>query len=223
MKIIILHGDDSEKVYQRLQRFIDVAKKRKMTIKRLDKNANLIESLSSQTLFKEKFFNILYDANKIDKKALKWIEQNSKNLDLALVIVHKGIIRKTLINRLPRGTKVEEYKLEKHVWNFLDSFYPGNAKNAIIILDNSNKTESPQFLFAMLARHLRDLYQVKLNEDSTDLPAWRISKLKKQLSKFDDGELESIISELSKTDIKTKTSKASTKSELDFIIASKLE
>lgn len=223
MKIIALHGDNAIKVYERLQRFMDVAKKRGMLITRLDNNSNFIDAFSSQSLFKEKILYVVSDVLLLTNNVLAWINGVGSKHDHTLVITHVGTLRKSLLNTLPKDTKVEEYKLPVYVWKFLDSFYPGNAKVALAVFNDASKQDAPEFLFAMLARHLRDIYLLKLNEDTPAIQPWKATKLKNQLRYFANGDLERIIELLAKADIKTKTSKSTIKSELDFIIASQLE
>ena len=110
MKIIVLHGDNSAKVYERLQRFVDVAKERGMRIERLDKNSNVVDSLSAQNLFSEKSLFVISDISILDKKVLTWIKKEAGYLDTTLVIAHGGNLRKSLIDSLPPDTKIEEYK-----------------------------------------------------------------------------------------------------------------
>jgi len=75
----------------------------------------------------------------------------------------------------------------------------------------------------MLARHLRDLYWVKVEEESLDYPDWRVLKLAKQAAKFTTSDLEFLISALSEIDIKTKTSDSDLRTMLDLMIVKYLK
>jgi DNA polymerase III delta subunit len=76
MKIVILHGDDTEKSYARLTKFVEVAKKRSWEINYFDDPAIPIEdSLTSVSLFGNERFFILKNSRKISKKDYDWIKK----------------------------------------------------------------------------------------------------------------------------------------------------
>ena len=60
MKIIILHGDDEKKLYERLSKFVEIARSRSWEVDYLDDPKESIqENLSSTSLFgAERFFKI---------------------------------------------------------------------------------------------------------------------------------------------------------------------
>jgi len=223
MKIIILHGEDEDKSYQRLQVFIHEAKKRSWEVVNLERNNDLSEVLSYQSLFGKNRFFILEDVNIIKKKDFNWLTKNSQNIEGTLIIYQKGLLAKGTINKLPKPDKIEEYKLPKLIWNFLDSFYPGNLRNSLLLLHKITETEPVEMAFYFLIRHLRDLYWVKLNESLPPYPSWRIGKLKNQALKFKNKLLGKIISDFSKIDLKSKTSNYNIGNLLDFAIIRRLE
>lgn len=224
MKIIILHGDDIVRSYDRLLKFIEVAKSRDWeTYKIGDGNLTLQEALSSDSLFQKDKLIILENAALINKTTSDWINREANSLNATLVIYNQGSIGIKLIKSLPENTKVEEFKLPSHIWNFLDSFYPGNTKNSLLLLNEIVKKDPIEFLFTLLARHLRDLYWLKIDPKALNYPPWRLSKLKRQTSKFSEEKLKEIITGLADADIKAKTSQTDLKDSLDFLIISKLE
>jgi DNA polymerase III delta subunit len=69
MKIIVLHGEDTNKSYERLKKFINVAKERSWEVDFLDdSNLSIKENLSSSSLFGGERFFILKDIKKLGKK-----------------------------------------------------------------------------------------------------------------------------------------------------------
>ncbi|OGM28259.1 hypothetical protein A2962_00020 [Candidatus Woesebacteria bacterium RIFCSPLOWO2_01_FULL_39_61] len=224
MKIIILHGDDVIGSYDRLAKFIEIAKLRNWeTYKIGDGNLTLTEALSSGSLFQKEKLIILENVSLINKITSDWINKEADNLDATLVIYNQGIVDLKLIKSLPKNTKVEEFKLKSYIWNFLDSFYPGNVKNVLLLLNEVVKKDPVEFLFTLLVRHLRDLYWLKIDPKALNYPSWRLSKLKRQASRFSEKVLKSIIADLADADIKSKTSQVDLKDSLDFLIATKLE
>ncbi|MEJ2347728.1 MAG: hypothetical protein P8Y17_00810 [Patescibacteria group bacterium] len=225
MKFILLHGDHTLDSYQRLQKFIDTAKNRSWQVVKIDPSdsLSLSEKMVSNDLFNEKKLFIIENLGKIDKKQLTWLKKNFKRLSDTLVIFHRGTILKNLLKLLPKPTKIEEYKLPKYIFKFMESFYPGNSKNCLKLLHETTNSQSPDFVFNLLCRHLRDLYWVQAKKDSLPYPAWRINKLSSQAKKFKEGKIKDIISKMAEADMKIKTSKADYQNSLDFIIVSELE
>ncbi len=92
MKIILLSGDYLTKSYERLSKFMEVAKDRGWEIISLDGGEveSLPEKLSTQLLFQKEILYILKEVNKIKKNDLKWLNKNFKDLSGTLVIYQEG-------------------------------------------------------------------------------------------------------------------------------------
>ncbi|OGM61395.1 hypothetical protein A2955_00350 [Candidatus Woesebacteria bacterium RIFCSPLOWO2_01_FULL_37_19] len=224
MKIILLHGDNSLKSYERLQTFVDVAKKRGWEVKKIyDNSQKLSEILNAVSLFNKVFLFILDDISLLNKNESVWLKNNINKIDGTLVIYHKDLIPQTYLKLLPVSIKKEEYRLPKLVWSFLESFYPKNGKNVYFIYHELIKNEPIELVFYLLANHVRDLFWVREEIKSVPYPTWRVGKLAKQANKFDKKALDEIIELLAKADIKSKTSQDNLSDALDFIIATKLE
>lgn len=70
MKIILLHGEDTIKSYERLKKFIDTAKNRSWEVVNVDQSpTSFEETLSSTSLFGNERFFILRDIKKLVKKS----------------------------------------------------------------------------------------------------------------------------------------------------------
>ena len=223
MKIIVLHGEDVKKSYDRLTKFIDVAKTRSWEITYFDESKlSLREILSQVSLFgKERFF-VLRDYLKLTKNEIIWLNKQSQ-LQGNLIIYHEGTLPLAFLKILPKDIKTEEFKLAKIIWTFLDNLHPGNTGKVIRELHEVVKTEAPEFVFSIMAKHFRDLYWVKTDASTIPYQSWRISKLKSQSLKFNEVLLKEIIDNLSQIDINIKTSKADLLSALDLLIIKKLK
>ena len=93
MKIILLHGDDELKSYERLQKFVETAKARSWEVVYLDdSNQSFLEDIRSASLFGGERFFILKDIKKIGKKESAWLKKSG------------GEAEGTLINYLPNLT-----------------------------------------------------------------------------------------------------------------------
>ena len=224
MKIILLHGDDELKSYKRLQKFVETAKARSWEVVYLDdSNQSLLEDIRSTSLFGGERFFILKDIKKIGKIESEWLRKTGEKSGGNLIIYHPGVTSVTFISSLPASTKVEEFKLPKLIFQFLDSFVPKNAKGAVNLLHEVSTHQPPEFLFSLLARHIRDLYWVTADAGTLPYPSWRVGKLRSQAQRFQVNQLTELISELSKIDIEVKTSNAELIPSLDLLIATRLE
>lgn len=205
MKIIVLHGDYTTKLYQRLNKFIETAK---------DRGWEILNDEISRTasLFNKERLTVVRKYNLIDKKDISHIVKTPGTL----VIYNEGVIPQAFLKELPKETKIEEYKLPNLIWNFLDNISLKSFHEVIL-------TEPIEFVFSLLAKRFRDLYWVKVSENNLPYQPWQISKLKKQAQKYSEDRLKEIIEKLSKIDIKVKTSKADLISELDFMLIKYLE
>lgn len=223
MNIIVLHGDNTKKSYERFRKFVDVGKKRGWEVARIDPKNSFSEQIVSVGLFEKERLMILENINLLSKKDFEWLKRKTNDLSGTLIIYHRTFIPKRTINQLPKNHKAEEFTLPKLIWKLLDSFYPSNARSILKLLHSVVETENIEFVFALISRQLRDLYWVKVGEETLDLPSWRKSKLKSQSDKFSEKLLKELISDFAKIDVKVKTSKANLLDELDYLIATKLE
>jgi len=216
MKVIVLHGDNERASYQRLEKFIEVAKARGWQVNFLDSPEGISERLNSVSLFGQQPFFVIRSINKWPPSTLKKTKKVLEKGEGTVVVYHNDFLGKTILESLPKGVKLEEFKLPRLIFDFLDSFYPGNAKRILVLLREVLKKEPPEFVFALLARHVRDLYWAK-TDSPLPVPSWRAQKLKNQAGKFTKGALEEIIKSISETDIKVKTSQAELTSSLDLL------
>lgn len=224
MKIIILHGDDSEKSYARLQKFVDVAKERSWEVSYIeDSGTSFEEALSATSLFGNERFFILKDAKKISKKEFLWLNKKSAELTGTLIIYSDSVLNAGLLKSFPKDSKIEEFKLPVLLWNFLDNLIPGKSEYCIKILHKILEKQPVEFIFSLIARHFRDLYWVKVDAASAGFPFWKINKLKSQASTFTEDKLKGMLGVLAEIDIKVKTSKAELTDQLDLFIIKQLE
>ncbi len=209
MKIIVLHGEDTNKSYERLTKFINSAKDRGWEI--------LYDNLSATpSLFGSERLTVIRDYKLINANVLPKISGT-------VVIYHEGTVPQTFLKTLPKETKLEEFKLPKLIWSFLEHLYPGNSDKCLNEFHQIIEADPPEFVFSVIAKHFRDLYWAKIDPSSMPLPSWRTSKLKAQSAKFNKDQLVKIINTLAKTDVEVKTGKADLVLSLDLMIVKRLE
>lgn len=224
MKIIILHGDDENRLFRRFRKFIESAKVRSWEIVYLDESPlSIREQLSFSSLFGNKRFFVLRDIKKLSKKETEWLNKKARDLTGNLIVYNEGYIPVGLLRSLPKDVKIEEFKLPRLIFLFLESLYPGNSKSSIKMFHKIIQKDSPEFVFALASRHFRDLYWARADLKSLPYPNWRVEKLRRQAERFTIVQLRQLISKLAEIDIYVKTSKADLVSELDLLIIKQLE
>jgi len=226
MKIILIHGEDSPAIINKLDGYLTKAKSKNWLIEKFNLSVGLTmaEFLSIGSLFTEKRLFLIENVNLLSPTDLTWLKKNNDNLKGYLILVNDGTIGTKIIKQLPNGIKIEEQKLPRLIFTFLDAFYPKNTAKLAKILKELEKNEPLEFILALLARHLRDLYWVKKAGQSLPYAEhWRIGKLNRQAKLYKAGQLESLIATLADADIAAKTSQATLSDLLDQIVLTQLE
>jgi hypothetical protein len=152
MKIIILHGNDSQKSYARLQVFIDEAKKRGWKITDFS-----LQEVENQSLFGEEAFYVLKDYKVLDKK----LSEKLKNYSGNLIVYHNSKIPAPTLKSL-NADKVELFELPQMLWKFLDNI-------TIDGLHKITEQEPLEYVFAMIAWKLKQNYIKNPNDKNANL------------------------------------------------------
>lgn len=161
MKIIVLHGNDTQKSYQRLTVFINEAKKRGWKVTDFS-----METVKNQDLFESECFYILKDykqslagsAGKIlDKKILEKLKSYSGNL----IIYSSSKIPAPSLKTL-NADKIELFELPQLLWKFLDNM-------SIDGLHKLFETEAPEYILAMMAWKFKQNYLKNPSKVNADL------------------------------------------------------
>jgi DNA polymerase III delta subunit len=225
MNLYIIHGEYKTKSYERLRMYIDKAKENQWDIVKIGENSNqsFSEALSSDTLFAKGKLIVCEDISLLTKTNLNWLKKNTARFEGNFVVYSDNKLSESMLKSLQPVKKIEEYKLPKNIFNFLDSFYPGNALTSLSILHELIEAEPIEFIFSLLGKHLRDLYWAKTSPSNIPYVSWRVDKLERQANKFDNQSLKEMINNIAQIDINVKTSKANLIDSLDLIIATKLE
>ena len=224
MNITVIHGDNSLASYEQLQKLIESAKNKGFFITKItEKDEKIAEILSKQDLFNEKRLIVVNDWDNLKLTDIKWINDHKKNYDIALIIYKNKTISKTFLNKIEKIDKVELFDVPKIIWSFMESFYPKNTTNCLKFLNEIIKKNAVEFVFAMLARHLRDVYWATLPGSEKEFQSWRFSKLKFQAKKMGNEKVKEILRIMGEIDIKVKTTNSNLKDELDLLIITQLK
>src|SRR3989344_6897112 len=205
MKVVLIHGDNVAESRNRFQKIINGVKKKGWETVRLnaDDRFSLKERLTSNSLFDQNILFYFEKAYKVPVSELKWLDTNIDKVEGSLLFYSEKKLPQTFIKSLPKKTSVETFELPKIIFNFLDNLYPGNSKKALSLFEEVIRTENMEFVVALMARQIRDLYWVITNSDSMSYPSWILSKLAFQARKYTKEKLKGIIGELAEIDIKS--------------------
>jgi DNA polymerase III delta subunit len=224
MKIVVIHGDDEAAARGRYSRIISGVKNKSwevVSIKTTD-NFKLAERLTSGSLFPGEVLFSIDDIKKTPIEDLKWLSQNYSDFEGSLLFYAKGSVPAAIKKALPKETKYESFDTPKIIFAFLDSFFPGNTKRCLELLEKLYKETAGELIIFMLARHLRDVYWVLEGGAGMSLPDWRKGKLRSQAQKFTKENLRDTIIALADVDFKGKTGGGNARHLLELLIAEKL-
>jgi len=219
MRISLIHGEDNTKAYSRFRELVDQSKGRNFEIIPILDPKNIV----SQSLFEDKTIFVLEKPNKIKPTSWKWLAKNPSKYNSNLLIYYDGNTPALITKNLPKDSKVEKFDLPKIIFQFLDSFYPGNSKISLKLLNELTKNEPIELIFHLLGVRMRELYWAKVSPETLNFPSWRKTKLINQASQYTICTIQYIIRRLAKIDIKSKTSDLNLKSMLDMLILKSLK
>jgi DNA polymerase III delta subunit len=224
MHIFLLHGDDTEKSYERLTKYVEHAKKRAWEIVHIgDKNTRLPQVYVTTSLFVTDKLVIVDDFDFLNKRDLDWLTAEGEKLGGNLVIYHDATLPKTKLKSVPRLDKEEKFELPVLLWKMIDAFRPGNAKQFLQLMHKVLEKHAPELVFGLLAKKVRDMYWVLVDPSSYPFPPWKKSNLQGEAFRFGKEKLEEIIFEMAEIDVRSKTSDFELKDLLDLLAVRELE
>jgi len=156
-------------------------------------------------------------SKKLNLKINKVVENLINDKTVEIIDFEEGLMSWAL--KFPQKTIIKEFKLKETIFKLQESLYPGNLKNFLTILDNLSKEVDENFIFIMLARHIKNLILIKTNTYDTKLQKWQIYKLKTQAASWPTEKLINFYDTLYKIDLSQKTSSTplSLKKSLDIL------
>lgn len=208
MKITILHGEDHKKSRERLLQIKNTLKKRNWEIIHFeDKQKRISDYLTTNSLFSVSTLFIIESIKNLTDSDFKWINsKDNENLDINILIWSKSSLSKTFLKNFEIKYNLEEFKIPFEIFLFLENLYPNNKEKVLNLFYKIKEKENIEMIFAMMGRHFRDLYLVKLDENLLKKAPWQISKLKSQANKFEEiDNLKNKINDLAQIDFDCKT------------------
>lgn len=169
--MIIIHGEDIKKSYDRLMALQKKYKELGLNIY-LHPAAEILptalrQELGSTDLFETKSLVIIYGLISLTKSKNKdaLIKTIQDNPNSQIILYEERELTATQLKSFPKA-EIEVFKIPPVIFKFLETLRPGNQKEILTAYNRIvvQGTE-PEFIFAMLTRQIRMLIQAK------DLPS----------------------------------------------------
>ena len=213
--MIILHGDHQPNSRQRLTTLITEANAHNVNVTRVeatDLTANTLEMLLGQnSLFDTTELVIIEGLHSLPagqqrKTIIQLLTQHTQNPNL-IIWENKSLTTAQLKNF--QNAKIEEFKIKKLLFAWLDSLSPQTQKGRLLMLFGQViDQESVEFVFLMLARQIRLLIQTKEGISPPSGSPFMLSKLRRQAQAFTLEQLLKLHAQLLKIDLDQKTGKS---------------
>ena len=226
---MILHGENNLLSRQRLFNEIENFKnKTQGEVLKFDgqsvKLMDLRQALEPSSLLGGSALVIIENvfSGRVSKEKQRIIDYLKKTLPQNLIIWEGKKVDGRMLSFLKTG--VLRFDLTPLIFHFLDSFFPGNAKNSLTLLHQCLEQEPPEIIFFMLARQIRFLIlAADLGKKGlVQMESWRAEKLIRQAQRFTLIKLMKIYRQLLKIEVQQKTGQTpfSLSSQLDLLIVS---
>lgn len=114
-------------------------------------------------------------------------------------------ISKTTLANFPKA-KILLFKLEKQIFNFLESLKPGNSGKSLALFHLALKSDEPEMIFFMIVRQVRRLLLIKTQSSFLDsISPWQEKKIRFQAESFTVNQLEKAYHDLLSIDYSIKS------------------
>ena len=212
--MFLIHGDNVVASRELRFKVVEKAHKAGVEVVALDGKklelVDLMQALGSASLFGDDRLVVIdglmaRPASKARKEILGWLATADTKPESLVMWEGKSVTAAQSKKLNPK--QVQEFKLPKVLFNFLDSIRPNNAKGLLAMLSSVRQTEADELVFVMIARQVRLLLAVKTG-DGAKLPAWQRNKLSRQASLFELGALKRLQRRLVEIDHSLKTGNA---------------
>lgn len=209
--MIILHGEDANKSYGRLQIISDDFKQKGFDVVSFDSTelniTDLRQELSSTELFGSSKCIVI--KNLLGSTRTKNVEKIVDVLNLEtsheIIIWENKNITASALKKLPKA-KIEIFPISPVIFKFLDSLRPNNSKN-ILLSWKKLQTDGiePEFVFAMVVRQIKLLIQSISDSSYIKLAPYPARLITQQAKYFELNHLLDLYKKLYEIDEKIKT------------------
>lgn len=167
-------------------------------------NKWLIDSPSLFTTKKVFFTDNLMKVIKKSKNTLTEVEKISALKDTELYDWEDSLTAREL--KAIKGAVVREFKPTDSIFKLLDACYPSNKKQFVRLLNTLVESSDENFIFIMLARHIKNLLLIKDGQIPTGMQKWQAQKLITTTQYWEKDKLLMFYDGLYRIEIRNKTS-----------------
>jgi len=214
MSLLLIHGDNIISSRQFLTQTISTAKARgikdvvSLNGSRLHPT-DLVQALESQSLFGTHRLVVIEGLIKRPRSSAKttcinYLTSTTSHPQTPHLILWESHLLTPAQLKPFRTFTIQTYKLQKVLFNFLDSLKPRNARHSLQLLQDTLKTEPVELIFALLIRQVHLLLISKLN-GQLQLAPWQTKKIRSQASAFSFVQIQTLHHFLLKLDTDLKT------------------
>lgn len=193
--IVIIQGTDSDSSYKKFSQLLSSYKDhRTIQFDHYTSKEDLNQAFISQDLFDDKKVIVLKNLLKKDKNIISILENAPK--ELAVICWESDDLTPSIVAKLSKFAKVENFKLPATIFYFLDNIAPGEKK----VIGELNKLGEETSLTWNIQNRFLLLTLAKLKIDMSlagkivkrPLADWQWSKIARQAEKFTLEQLKSI-------------------------------
>ena len=213
--MIILHGDHQPDSRKRLVELMDAAQAAQQNIAARDADSTTPDEiyaiLGRESLFGQTELVVIEGLHSLPtgnkrKELTGILAEHSQNPNV--ILWEKKSLSATQLKKFPKA-QVQEFKIAKQLFVWLDSLSPQADKSRLIKLFHQvSDQESSELGFLMLARQLRLLIQTKEGIKPPAGAPFMITKLRRQASFFSMPQLLNLHTQLLDIDVRQKTGQA---------------
>ncbi len=219
--MVVLHGEDIVSSRERLNQLVTEAKLADKEVLRLDGTkvslSEVKQAWESPSLFGQERLVVIEglfsrQQSKEKKAIFDYLKSEVSKPVTSNVILWDG--KQLTASQLKGFPKqgIEEFKLPVAIFKFLDGFAPGQARQNLLLFEETLKYQPVEMVFGMLIKRLRYLLVareggLKCLSEFKELRDWQNKRILSQARRFAQGQLEELVEELLEMDYAIKTGK----------------
>lgn len=194
MKNVVLHGENQVESRKKLAFLASQARKKGLEVERLDGKVvgkgDLLMAARSQSLLSDDRLVIVENFFSGNNKAAGVVQELAKAGGAQFLFWEKTTLSPSTVKSLLGIVQVEEFKIPKSIFKFLDSLAPRNTKMMLGLLHDikesrhGRKESEGDFVLSMLGRQVRLLIWAKLSPETLTLADWQRKRFISQAQKF---------------------------------------
>lgn len=217
--LFLFHGDNTATSLTAAQNFLNGLRAKTLTAEviRLDgekiTKTDLIEAIEAPSIFSDS--RIVYVENLLSRRKSKEKDESvaylAKNAAMSTIVdwESKAATPATIKKITGTNTRIQEFKLAKTLFKFLDAFRPSNHTAMHSLFEQTLKSDAVELIFYLLVKRLNQLFIAKsgdMDQLKKELRQdWQIRNVQHQAGSWTDDQLAAVNRRLLAIDESIKT------------------